>query len=151
MLSIMNKYTEFVSVKESFNFVVSIGIKWKSSFVPSDIIINRLHCICVYTSFLLTQITFTLCPNYNLYGCKIHCPNSKRTQNKGVWQQDAVKNIWTEETEVNMECTSVHRAASKFISFTNYFCEQVKDDEIRNEYKIWARKPEEKRPFHGQV
>jgi len=74
MLCIMNKYTEFVSVEESFNFEVSIGIKWKSSFVPSDIITDRLYCICVYTSFLLTQITFTLFPNYNLNGCKIYAP-----------------------------------------------------------------------------
>jgi len=98
----MNKYTKFVSVKESFNFVVNLGIQWKSSFVPSDFIIDRLCCICVYTSFLLTPITFTLCPTYNLYGCKIYSPDSKGTQNKGVWQQDAVENIWTEEAEVNM-------------------------------------------------
>ena len=47
MLCIMNKYTEFVSVKESFSFVVSVGIKWKSSFVPPDFIIDRLYCICI--------------------------------------------------------------------------------------------------------
>jgi hypothetical protein len=27
-----------VSVKESFNFVVSVGIKWNSSFAPSNFI-----------------------------------------------------------------------------------------------------------------
>jgi len=84
MLCIMNKYPEFVSVKESFNFVVSVGIKWNSSFAPPNFITDRLYCICIYTSSLLTQITFTLCPNYNLYGCKIYSPYSKRIQNKGV-------------------------------------------------------------------
>jgi hypothetical protein len=82
MLSIMIKYTDFVSVKESFNFVVSLGIQWKSSFVPSDFIIDRLYCICVYHSCSLRSLL--LCPTYNLYGCKIYSPDSKRTQNKGV-------------------------------------------------------------------